>query len=156
MPTVPIDSELPRNVWHTLSFRRVESPPKTATVAWNPSTDYCFPSGPGHVVQGGLVATILDAAMAGACWAVLEDSQSFLTADLRVEYLRVTRPGELRAVGTVVRRTRRVIFCAAELRNANGEITAVSRCTQVVMPSDGTTARGWAGETVPLEPADPT
>jgi uncharacterized protein (TIGR00369 family) len=79
--------------------------------------------------------------MGGACWSVLDPDQAFLTADLRVEFLRAARPGTLRAVGTVVRRTRRVVFCAAELLDQDGVVLASARCTQVVMPGDQ--GRSW-------------
>jgi uncharacterized protein (TIGR00369 family) len=127
----------PRHVWHTLGFRELDRGSGTATVGWTASEDYCFPSAGGPVVQGGLVTAVLDAAMGGACWTVLDGEQAFLTADLRVEFLRATHPGELRAVGTVVRRTRRVVFCAADLLDADGRTLAASRCTQVVLPREG-------------------
>jgi uncharacterized protein (TIGR00369 family) len=70
--------------------------------------------------------------MGGACWSVLDEHESFLTADLRVEFVRAARPGVLRAEGVVVRRNRRVAFCAADLFDAAGELLASSRCTQIV------------------------
>jgi len=72
---------------------------------------------------------------------VLDNDQSFLTADLRVEFLRSCRPGTLRAVGEVVRRTRRVVFCSAELYDPDGIVLAAARCTQVVLPADGRAGR---------------
>jgi len=48
--------------------------------------------------------------------SVLDKDQAFLTADLRVEFLRSARVGTLTARGWVVRRTRRVVFCAAGMR----------------------------------------
>ncbi|MET7398645.1 hypothetical protein ABZS66_34665 [Dactylosporangium sp. NPDC005572] len=39
----------------------------------------------------------------------------------------------LRAVGRVLRRTRRVAFCAASPRDADGVTPAENRCTQVVL-----------------------
>jgi uncharacterized protein (TIGR00369 family) len=129
------------NVWQTLGFEAIERGEGTATVAWTATEDYCFPSGSGPVVQGGLVTAVMDAAMGGACWSVLDADQAFLTADLRVEFLRAARPGELRAVGTVVRRTRRVVFCAAELLDPDGVVLASARCTQVVRPGDQ--GRSW-------------
>lgn len=124
------------HVWQTLGYRRAESPSGEVVVEWDAPVEYTFPTSNGRVVQGGLVTAQLDAAMGGACWAVLGDDQVFLTADLRVEFLRPARPGLLRAAGTVVRRTRRVIFCAAELTDADGVLVAASRCTQVVLPAD--------------------
>jgi uncharacterized protein (TIGR00369 family) len=78
------------------------------------------------------VATLLDTAMGGAAWTVLDDGESFLTADLRVEFFRSARPGTLRADGRVVHRTRRIVFCEAELRDPDGNVLASSRCTQIV------------------------
>jgi uncharacterized protein (TIGR00369 family) len=79
-----------------------------------------------------MVTTLLDTAMGGACWTVLDDDESFLTADLRVEFMFSARPGTLRAEGRVVQRNRRVAFCAAELYDAEGIALASSRCTQIV------------------------
>jgi uncharacterized protein (TIGR00369 family) len=132
------------NVWQTLGFQEIGRGPGTASVGWTATEEYCFPSGSGPVVQGGLVTAVLDAAMGGACWTVLGDDDqpaAFLTADLRVEFLRAARPGPLRAVGTVVRRTRRVVFCAADLLDADGLVLATSRATQVVLPGDS--GRSW-------------
>ncbi len=93
------------------------------------------------MIQGGLVTAILDAAMGGACWSVLDEDEAFLTADLRVEFLRSTRVGTVTAVGTVVRRTRRIVFCEAQLFDAGEVLLAVSRCTQVVLPGDSNAGR---------------
>jgi len=123
------------NLWRTLGFRRTDWAPGSATVEWDATADYGFHTPAGPVIQGGLVTAILDSAMGGACWTTLDNDEVFLTADLRVEFFRPTRPGTLRAVGRVERRTTRVVFCAAELVNAEGTTTAVSRCTQVVLPS---------------------
>lgn len=92
-------------------------------------------------MQGGLVTALLDAAMGGACWSVLDADQAFLTADLRVEFLRPSTPGLLRATGEVLRRTRRAVFCTAELFDASGLLLAASRCTQVVLPAESRAGR---------------
>ncbi len=125
------------NIWHTLGWRRTGWAPGSATVEWDATADYCFPTAGGPVLQGGLVTALLDAAMGGATWTVLDRDQAFLTADLRVEFLRSTHPGTISATGTVVRRTRKVVFAAAELVDADGRHLASSRCTQVVLPAEG-------------------
>ena len=102
------------------------------SIEWAASEAYSFPEGDGSIVHGGMVATILDTAMGGACATVLEAGESFLTADLRVEFMRAARPGLLRAEGRVVQRTRRVAFCAADLYDSEGVHLASARCTQVV------------------------
>jgi len=129
------------HIWRTLGYRRLGWVPGGTTIEWDAPEEYCFPAAGGPIVQGGLVTALLDAAMGGACWTVLDRDEAFLTADLRVEFLRASRPGTMRATGEVVRRTRRVVFCAAELRDAAGALMATSRCTQVVLPAGGSAGR---------------
>jgi uncharacterized protein (TIGR00369 family) len=120
------------HVWRTLGYRRARSEPGLTVVEWEAAAEYAFPAESGHIVHGGLVATLLDTAMGGACWTLLSGGETFLTADLHVEFLRAARPGLLRAEGRVVHRTRRVMFCSAELYGADGAHLASARCTQVL------------------------
>ncbi len=129
-------------LWRTLDYEMREWAEGSAVVGWRAGEDYGFATATGYVVQGGLVTAVLDAAMGSACWTVLADDQVFLTADLRVEFLRSARVGQLVATATVVRATSRVVFCAAELRDDAGLLLATSRCTQVVLPADGPARRG--------------
>jgi uncharacterized protein (TIGR00369 family) len=120
------------HVWRTLGYRGVEQEPGRSMIEWDATPDYCFHAPSGPIVHGGMVTTLLDTAMGGACWSLLEESESFLTADLRVEFMRSARPGMLRADGIVVQRNRRVAFCSAELFDAEGTLLASSRCTQII------------------------
>ncbi len=103
-------------------------------IEWDAPIEYCFTGSSGPIVHGGLVTTLLDTAMGGACHSMLEGGDTFLTADLHAEFLRPTRPGTLRAHGRVVHQTKRTVFCAAELHDADGNHLASARCTQVVLP----------------------
>ena len=114
------------HVWRTLGYRRTATEPGRMEIEWDASEDYTFPDGDGSIVHGGLVGTVLDTAMGGACATVLETGESFLTADLRVEFMRSARVGLLRAEGRVVRRTKRVVY------DAGGDHIASARCTQVI------------------------
>ncbi|HZQ89427.1 MAG TPA: PaaI family thioesterase [Gaiellaceae bacterium] len=121
------------HVWRTLAYRGIEQGDGRSVIEWDATPDFCFHDGRGgHIVHGGMVTTLLDTAMGSACWSVLGDDESFLTADLHVEFVRSARPGVLRAEGRVVQRNRRVAFCAADLYDAAGELLASSRCTQIV------------------------
>jgi uncharacterized protein (TIGR00369 family) len=122
----------PPHVWRTLGYRGVEQGGGHSVIEWDATPDYCFHSPTGPIVHGGMVTTLLDTAMGGACWSLMDADEDFLTADLRTEFLRAARPGTLRAEGRVVQRNRRVVFCAAELFDAAGELLATSRCTQIV------------------------
>ena len=142
------------HIWRTLAYRRTAWQPGSTSIEWTATPEYCFPTAEGPVVQGGLVTALLDAAMGGACWTVLDLDQVFLTADLRVEFLHVSRPGLLTASGTVVRRTRRIVFCSAELHAADGVLLAASRCTQVVLPNAGPFGRQGAATDGDAPPED--
>jgi uncharacterized protein (TIGR00369 family) len=120
------------HIWRTLGYRGVEQEEGRSVIEWDATPDYCFHSPGGPIVHGGMVTTLLDTAMGGACWSVLADDESFLTADLRVEFMRASTPGTLRAVGVVVQRNRRVAFCSAELYDEAGTLLASSRCTQII------------------------
>jgi uncharacterized protein (TIGR00369 family) len=124
------------HVWRTLGYRGVEQADGRSVLEWDATPEYCFHSPTGPIVHGGLVTTLLDTAMGGACWSLLADEEDFLTADLRAEFLRAARPGTLRAGGRVVQRNRRVVFCAAELFDADGTLLAAARCTQIVRARD--------------------
>ena len=100
-------------------------------IEWDATPEFGFQGPSGPIVHGGMVATLLDTAMGGACWTLMADGEDFLTADLRTEFLRSARPGTLRAEGRVVQRSRRVVFCSAELFQ-DGTLVATARCTQIV------------------------
>ena len=93
------------HVWNTLRYRGVEQADGRAVIEWDAPPEYCFHSPSGPIVHGGMVAALLDTAMGGACWTLVEDDEDFLTADLRTEFHRSARPGTLRAEGHVVQRT---------------------------------------------------
>jgi len=124
------------HIWQTLGYRGVEQGDGRSVIEWDATPDYCFHAPSGPIVHGGMVSTLLDTAMGGACWSLLGDKESFLTADLRVEFMRSARPGTLRAEGRVVQRNRRVAFCSAELYAEDGELLASSRCTQIIRTDD--------------------
>jgi uncharacterized protein (TIGR00369 family) len=120
------------HIWRTLGYRGVEQGEKRSVIDWDATPEFCFHGPSGPIVHGGMITTLLDTAMGGACWSALEPDESFLTADLRVEFMRSARPGTLRAEGRVVQRNRRVAFCEADLYDAEGTLLASSRCTQII------------------------
>jgi uncharacterized protein (TIGR00369 family) len=130
-PWEDLDPERP-HVWRTLGYRRISTTRGETVLEWDAPPEYAFPADSGAIVHGGLVATLLDTAMGGACFSTLEDGETFLTADLHVEFFRPARPGPMRAEGRVVHRSKRMVFCAAELTDGDGAHLASARCTQVL------------------------
>jgi uncharacterized protein (TIGR00369 family) len=141
---MPVVSDPPVQLVHigaTIGMHVIERGDGRCVIRWDATPEYGFPTASGQVIHGGMVSTVLDSAMGGAAWSVLTGTEVFLTADLRVEFYRATRPGPLVALGTVVKRTSRLVFCAAELFDADGRLLAGSRCTQAVLPGDGAAGR---------------
>ena len=137
--TVPEPPQVP--IGQTIGMRVLERAEGRSVLTWDAQPEYGFPTASGQVIHGGMVTTILDSAMGGAAWSVLTEDEVFLTADLRVEFYRATRPGPLTAKGLVIQRTRRLVFCSAELFDADGQLLAGSRCTQTVLPARGSAGR---------------
>ncbi|MCU1588625.1 MAG: PaaI family thioesterase [Frankiales bacterium] len=125
----------------TIGMRIIERGDGRSAIGWDASPEYGFPSSSGQIIHGGMVTTILDTAMGAATWSVLTADEVFLTADLRVEFYRATRPGPLVAKGSVIKRTSRLAFCSAELFDADDRLLASSRGTQTILPATGAMAR---------------
>ena len=123
------------HVWTTLGYRNAGWEEGRAVIEWDAPEELCFLFGDDYRVHGGLVATLLDTAMGGACWTLMEEHEHFLTGNLSVDFYRSARPGLLRAEGRVVHRTKRLVFCAAEITDGEGASIAGSRCTQVILTS---------------------
>jgi uncharacterized protein (TIGR00369 family) len=120
------------NIWRTLGYRGAFEAERM-TIEWDAGEEHAFPvSADTVVVHGGMLTTLLDTAMGGACANTLVDGEGFVTADLHVEFYKPALPGTLRAEGRVVQRTRRVVFCAADLTDAGGTLLASARCTQIL------------------------
>lgn len=105
----------------------------SSTISWSDPGAYTIPTAAGPVVHGGMITMLADSAMA---WCVygLEDPPEFLTGDLRAEFIRAAPAGPIIAHGSVIRRTRRVIFTAAEVRSSDDTVLyAAARATQVVL-----------------------
>jgi acyl-CoA thioesterase len=134
----PWDAGAPdgRHIWRTLGYRFTESDEGRITIEWNAPTDYTFPNAGRTIVHGGMVTTLLDTAMGHACLARLGPDESFLTADLHVDFYRAATPGTLRAEAEVRHQSRRAMFCEATLYDSEGVLLASARCTQIVRRSE--------------------
>jgi uncharacterized protein (TIGR00369 family) len=109
--------------WELLS---VDADAGTIEVAFAATDQFLNSAG---VIQGGLVAAMLDATLGPALMATLGPGQFAPTTDLHVQFLRPARPGRLTGRGRVVRRGRDVAFLGGELANDSGEIVAVATAT---------------------------
>ncbi|MBN9082325.1 MAG: hypothetical protein BGP04_07670 [Rhizobiales bacterium 62-17] len=76
-----------------------------------------------QAAHGGLLMTLLDAALAGACTSTLPEPQMVATVDMQVAFLTPGR-GHLVAEGRLLKATKSLMFAEGEVRNAAGEIVA--------------------------------
>src|SRR5262249_10767818 len=76
-------------------------------------------------LHGGVVSALAD--IVGDYAVVTETGQGVPTIDLRVDYLRPARRGDLVAVGRTLRVGRTVSVADVEIRDASGAVVAVGR-----------------------------
>ena len=120
------------HIWKTLGYRFAKVSGAKIALEWDAAPAHAFPVDGRTIVHGGMVATLLDTAMGHACLARLGPDESFLTADLHVDFYRAATPGTLRAEADVRHQSRRAMFCEASLYDTEGVLLASARCTQIV------------------------
>jgi uncharacterized protein (TIGR00369 family) len=101
----------------------------TIEVAFTATDQFLNPAG---VVQGGLLAAMLDDTLGPALVATLGPGQFAPTTDLHVQFLRPARPGRLTGRGRVVRRGKEVAFLSGELLDDSGQVVATAVATAVI------------------------
>ncbi len=90
----------------------------------------------GGVIQGGIVAGVLDFAMAFAVLAKLGSNQALATTNLEVAYLRPSFPGHFEAAASVISLGRSVAFLKAEMFGPEGKRVATATSTGMVIKGE--------------------
>jgi len=99
------------------------------------------------IAHGGIIGAILDETSGRAI--MLDDNMDnlFVTTKLEVKYRRPTPTGEpLTAVGWIIRRDRTRAKVAAELRKADGTVTAQCQATIIKPPDSYLESCNWQAE----------
>lgn len=103
---------------------------KTVHIPFVPDPTWC---GYSNVVHGGLVASVLDEAMA---WAVEQVSGDWaFTVDFHLRYKKAVEPGKNYVAIASVKELGRKITVQAELFDADGKIVAVA--SAIFLPARG-------------------
>ncbi len=152
----PTEAILPQAVWDELPGREVlerqlagELPPPpihfltgieptevgegSATVRL-PATVWL--SSPARTVQGGVIATLADTAMAIAVQTTTPPATAFAGLDLKVNYLRPVMPDgrDLTARAAVIHAGRTLVVTRAELVNDEGKTVALATGSSMYLP----------------------
>jgi len=86
-------------------------------------------------LHGGVIATVLDVAAYLAVVPHLSSREDAVTIAFAASYIAPARPDEqLRASGSLIRRTRGLAFASAELRGDSG-LLALANVTKVIRAS---------------------
>jgi uncharacterized protein (TIGR00369 family) len=116
------------SVAELLGWKLITVDPDAGTIesAFTATDRFLNPRG---VVQGGILAAMLDDTLGLALAATLGPGQFAPTSDLHVQFLRPALPGRLVGRGRIVRRGKQVAFLAGELLDESGEIVATAVAT---------------------------
>lgn len=104
---------------------------ETCTVAFDVREDLCNPRG---LLQGGVIATALDVAMAHLAQHLAQRGAA--TAQLSVQYLRGVQRGRVQATARVARKGTSLWFLEADLLALDGERIASASATLALAPSE--------------------
>lgn len=116
-----------------LGMRLVAIAPGTATFAMEVSmADHANPMGNLH---GGVLLALADSAMGFAMGTTVGEGETFGSMEIKSNLFKPVWKGELRAVATMVKRTRRVGFLECEVTDAGGSLVAKVSSTCMVIPA---------------------
>ncbi|OWU83252.1 phenylacetic acid degradation protein [Oceanicola sp. 22II-s10i] len=125
------------NITRLLGIEFISSDPEAGTIelAYHPEQRMTNPRGD---VQGGVLAALLDNAMARALATANEDKIVASTVDMNVSFLRPVKPGRVIGIGRVIRQGRTICFLEAELFDVAGTLLARGTSTAIPVPIPGT------------------
>jgi uncharacterized protein (TIGR00369 family) len=84
---------------------------------------------PAGVVQGGILASMLDEAMGPVTAAVSGGEVFAQTLEMKISYLRAARPGPIFGEGRIVQRGREILFLEGRLTDTEGRALAAATAT---------------------------
>lgn len=94
----------------------------------NPSKDYLNPMG---LVHGGWTMALLDSALGCAVQTILDACEMYVSLGTEVKFMRpiTAKMGQVRAIATVIDRTRQTASAEARVEDSTGRILATGTTT---------------------------
>ena len=83
------------------------------------------------IMHGGVIATIIDTAVAFAIIGASEPDDRFTTVEMKVNYLAPIREGRILADARLVRDGRRIVVADCDLFDSNGRLAAKGLLTYI-------------------------
>ena len=81
---------------------------------------------------GGYIAALFDQALAFATMTVVEDDETYRTANLNISFMTLSRSEDLTLEAKVVHRSRRLVTVEATLSTLTGEVRSIATAQQVI------------------------
>ncbi len=106
--------------------------PGWARKTWTPSPQVVNGDG---TLFGGYLAALADQILAFAAMSLVPADQVFRTANLSVNFIRVTPPRPLLIEGRVIARTRQLMTVRATFAREDGELIAEAGAQQILLPA---------------------
>lgn len=117
----------PPNVSRLVGFRMTEADEGRVLFAMEIDDRHTSPPGSAH---GGIICDIADAAMGCAYGTLLDETDTWTTVELKINYLRPAWPGaKLTAEGRVVNAGRTLALTECDVRNEEGKLVARASST---------------------------
>jgi uncharacterized protein (TIGR00369 family) len=118
----------------TLGFRMVAVSQAAMTVEAAFDAKAELLANPMGQIQGGYVTAMLDEVMSVACMVASKMTCVAPTLEMKTSFLRPAMPGELKAIGRVVKWGRTVAFTEGEIYDAAGRLLAKATGTALPTP----------------------
>ena len=145
-------AEAPKGMLWDVIAGRVPLPPVLGLLGWNAAH-----AEPGHVragfqgkeefynpvglVQGGILAAMLDGVMGAAAVSLLAPNESITTLEMKMNYMRSVQAVPLVGDGRVVHRGGSVIFMEGSITTEDGALVATATATGRVIRAAGGSER---------------
>lgn len=127
----------PPPVSRLIGFRMTEAREGFVAMELEIEERHTSPPGSAH---GGVIVDVADAAMGCAYGTLLDDSETWTTVELKVNYLRPAFPGtRIRAEGRVVNAGRTLSLTECDVTNEEGKL--VARLSSTLMRLDAAPVR---------------
>jgi len=120
-----------------IGFKLTSIHPGQAVIEFEASERHANPMGTLH---GGVLCDIADAAMGMAYASQLNESESFTTLELKINFLKPVWNAKLRAAGRVVKSGRTIGLVECDIIDENKRLVARASCT--CMTLRGSEAQG--------------
>ncbi|MCP4665489.1 MAG: PaaI family thioesterase, partial [Deltaproteobacteria bacterium] len=87
-------------------------------------------------VHGGAIFSLADSAVAMALLGLVERSETFLTLEMKINFISPFKEGEIRAEATISSKGKKIALGDVDIRNERGRLVAKCLATYMIMKNE--------------------